>query len=184
MGDLLLVRHCSSSGQAADAPLTADGLRDAVALAEALREYAIDHVVSSPYLRARQTLEPYAKAGGLSLHIDDRLRERALAGDFVEDFLPALERSFSDFDYCLEGGESCREAQARGRQALDEIARAGHALAALVTHGNLLTLLLHSIDPTYGFESWQRLSNPDVFLLRSAGRGGFAVERAWPPGSK
>ena len=153
-----------------------------MALAEALQGYGIDHVVSSPYLRARQTFEPLARAAGLPLHLDDRLRERALAGEVVEDFLPALEKSFSDFDFCLAGGESGREAQVRGRLALDEIAGGGHRLAALATHGNLLTLLLHSIDRDYGFESWQRLSNPDVFLLRAEGLGSFAIERVWPPG--
>jgi 2,3-bisphosphoglycerate-dependent phosphoglycerate mutase len=44
------------------------------------------------------------------------------------------------------------------------------------THGNLLTLLLHSIDPIYGFETWCNLSNPDLFLLRDDGHGSFEIE--------
>jgi len=180
VGDLLLVRHCTSSGQAADAPLTDEGLRDAEALAGELRAFPVDHAVSSPYLRARQTVEPFTRGSGLDLEVDVRLRERELAGALVADFLPALERSFTDFDYRLPGGESSREAQARGRSALDQIAAVGHRLALVATHGNLLTLLLHSIDPRFGFDSWRRLSNPDLFLLTDDGRGSFGIERVWP----
>ena len=72
--------------------------------------------------------------------------------------------SFDDLDYCLEDGESSRTAQARGTSAL-RAALASGARCVLVTHGNMLALILRSIDPTVGFDVWSRLSNPDVFVL-------------------
>src|SRR4051812_46465684 len=52
---LLLVRHCQSSGQAPDAPLTPLGQQQADQLADLLQARGIARIVSSPYTRAVQT---------------------------------------------------------------------------------------------------------------------------------
>ena len=49
----------------------------------------------------------------------------------------------------------------------------------VVTHGNLLALVLHSLDPEFGFEGWKSLTNPDVFVLCDAGSGRMTFERIW-----
>jgi 2,3-bisphosphoglycerate-dependent phosphoglycerate mutase len=51
---LYLVRHCQSSGQAPDAPLTALGRQQAEQLAAWLRPLGVARIVSSTYLRAQQ----------------------------------------------------------------------------------------------------------------------------------
>ena len=38
-------------------------------------------------------------------------------------------------------------------------------LVRLVTHGNLLTLILRSFETRFGFQAWEHLSNPDVYCL-------------------
>ena len=53
-----------------------------------------------------------------------------------------------------------------------------HSLALLVSHGNLITLLLNSIDPSYAFEAWKTLTNPDVLLLEPR-TGSYTIERLW-----
>ncbi|MCY1689538.1 hypothetical protein OVA29_00540 [Exiguobacterium sp. SL14] len=40
-----------------------------------------------------------------------------------------------------------------------------HDGSILVTHGNLLSLYLHSIDSTFGFEESLQLKNPDIFKV-------------------
>lgn len=35
----------------------------------------------------------------------------------------------------------------------------------VVTHGNLMTLLLRYFDERFGFEAWAALTNPDVYLV-------------------
>ena len=50
---------------------------------------------------------------------------------------------------------------------------------AVVTHGNLLALILKWADTTVGFELWSRLSNPDVFVLQTDGHGTREFNRVW-----
>ncbi len=56
-----LVRHCQTSGQEPDAPLTEQGHRQAVLLAQTLADEPLERIVSSPYLRAYQTALPLAE---------------------------------------------------------------------------------------------------------------------------
>ena len=58
---------------------------------------------------------------------------------------------------------------ARGRAAV-ETARQGISCAVVVTHGNLLTLILRSFDAHFGFDHWERLTYPDVFCVGEDGR--------------
>lgn len=165
MARILLIRHCQSSGPAPDAPLTASGAGAAQALAGRLRGLGVDATYSSSFLRARQTLAPFAAEQGLTLTIDDRLAERRLSGSPLEDWLDHVRKSFVDLDYAAPGGESLREAQARGLAALSEIAQRGHRLPAVSTHGNLLSSVLRHIDASFGFDAWQDLKNPDLFEI-------------------
>jgi len=160
---LLLIRHCATSGQASDAPLTDEGARQAVQLAGTLRDAPIDAIVSSPYARAVASVAPLAARLGLEIGTDDRLRERVLSPEPLDDWQDHLQRSFDDPDYAVPGGESLAEAQARGLAA---IAAAGaFRLPAVVSHGNLIAAVLRSVDPAFGFEAWRDLRNPDVFLV-------------------
>ena len=55
----------------------------------------------------------------------------------------------------------------------------GHRCPLLVSHGNLLGLLIHTIDPSFDHAAWGALTNPDVFAVRIRGTR-FSVERVWP----
>jgi 2,3-bisphosphoglycerate-dependent phosphoglycerate mutase len=54
--------------------------------------------------------------------------------------------------------------------------------AALVTHGNLLTLMLNALDPGFGYQFWRQLSFPDIYQLTFAGEELRGVERLWDAG--
>ena len=71
---LLLIRHAESEGNAAgrfqglrDYPLSAEGERQAVLLAERLRERHLDHIYASPLARADRTAAVVAAAKGMSV---------------------------------------------------------------------------------------------------------------------
>ena len=64
---------------------------------------------------------------------------------------------------------------ARGRAAVDAAAADAGGPVAVVTHGNLLALILHSFDGHSGFDTWAGLTNPDVYRIDSAGH----VRRWW-----
>lgn len=60
MDKLILVRHSETEGQHEDSPLTKSGVRQAQVLANFLDQsgYEIDHIISSPFLRAIETIKP------------------------------------------------------------------------------------------------------------------------------
>ena len=177
--NLIVVRHCAATGQDPDAPLTDAGAQQAQTLADFLSEYPIDHITTSEYLRARQSIEPFASRADLTIHTDFRLNERILSAEPLDNWQDVVRDSFDDHDLRAPGGESAREVLDRAWAALDEILAAGHALPLVVAHGNLLALVLHSLDPTFGFEGWKSLTNPDVFTLGDAGSRRMAFEGIW-----
>jgi 8-oxo-dGTP diphosphatase len=54
-------------------PVDEQGRRQSLALVDALAAFPIDRLVSSPYLRCVQSVEPLAEARGLEIELDDRL---------------------------------------------------------------------------------------------------------------
>jgi 2,3-bisphosphoglycerate-dependent phosphoglycerate mutase len=164
MTEIILVRHASSTHQATDAPLTAAGAAQSVMLAELLSTLEVTRIVSSPYRRAVQTVEPFSAQSGLAIELDARLGEHRLSGLELADWGEHLRASFDDLDRCLNGGESSRAARERALAAVEEAAATGQR-TLLSTHGKLLALLLSAFDASVGYDVWQKLSNPDVYVL-------------------
>jgi 2,3-bisphosphoglycerate-dependent phosphoglycerate mutase len=50
----------------------------------------------------------------------------------------------------------------------------------VVTHGNLMTLILRSFEPQCGFQTWEGLSNPDVYGITVHGDR-VKIARIWVP---
>jgi len=159
---LYLVRHCKATGQAPEAPLTNTGQEQARALVRFFEGKEIKHIVSSPFVRAVQSIEPLAESLGLPVEIDERLAERILSTEDLPDWMERLEESFEKLDLKLAGGESGFEAMERGAAVLE----AAPDRCVLVTHGNMMGLLLKQIDINFGFEEWIKLSNPDVYEVK------------------
>ena len=176
---MLLIRHCQSSGQDPDASLTDTGRHQAEALARFLSDYPIDMIVSSSYSRAQQSIEPFAATVGLPVHLDNRLIERTLSGSPIDNWREVVRDSFGDLELRIPGGESAHEVLDRGWAAITELLDGGHQLPIAVTHGNLLSLILNSLDPNFGYAGWESLSNPDVFALKEADDGRLVFERVW-----
>ncbi|MYA60824.1 MAG: histidine phosphatase family protein [Chloroflexi bacterium] len=177
--NLILIRHCQATGQEPDAPLTEFGQHQAQTLADFLTDYPIDHITTSEYLRARHSIEPFAHMNGMSIDQDDRFNERILSTEPIEHWQDIVKDSFDDHDLRAPGGESANEVLRRAWSGLNEVIGAGYEMPLVVTHGNLLALVLHSIDPAFGFQGWKSLTNPDVFVLGDAGSGRMTFERIW-----
>jgi 2,3-bisphosphoglycerate-dependent phosphoglycerate mutase len=175
---LYIVRHCKAAGQQPEAALTADGHLQAVQLAERLAVQPIERIISSPFVRAKQSIAPLAERLGLSIVTDKRLAERVLAASDLPDWLAALKSSFDDLDRSLAGGESSRAAMQRASEVAGEAMAHSASATLLVTHGNLMALLLKHFDDRIGFAHWQQLTNPDVYrITRTAGR--VEMARIW-----
>src|SRR6267142_989850 len=140
----------------------------------------VDLLVSSPYTRAQQSIAPLARRLGLAVEIDDRLAERVLAAQPLVKWRDAIRQTFEDLDLAWHGGESSRTAMARGRAAIDSLLARPECAPVVVTHGNLMTLILSSFAPQFGFQTWECLSNPDVYCLAVQGER-VEMSRTWVP---
>jgi 8-oxo-dGTP diphosphatase len=80
---LYVVRHAKAGdreeweGDDRLRPLSKPGRRQAEALVDVFKELPVEHVVSSPYLRCVQTVEPLAAQRGLRIETTDVLAEGA-----------------------------------------------------------------------------------------------------------
>ncbi|WP_349632711.1 histidine phosphatase family protein [Neobacillus sp. WH10] len=78
----------------------------------------------------------------------------------------------------LEGGESSKEAMNRIVEVVEEVFNCENENTIIVTHGNLMSLLIKYYNENFGFVDWQNLSNPDIFLLRNVSNK-VIYERLW-----
>lgn len=134
-------RFSGSAGE--DPPLSAEGVRQARAVAERLaRAGGVDAVVTSPLRRTRQTADVVAAALGLSVREVDGFRECAFGewegltfAEVRERWPEALAAWLSDTSVAPPGGESFDDVRRRVLRARDQVlARypGGHVL--VVTH--------------------------------------------------
>jgi probable phosphoglycerate mutase len=161
-----------------DSPLTELGVRQAEALASALRSAHCRALYSSDLGRAAQTAAIVGRALGLQVVTDERLRERHLGilqGRTMADFERehpdhyALLRG-SDPDYAIPGGESARQRHERCVACAEEVARrhTGQSIV-LVTHGGPLgSLMRHALGLP--------LAGPRRFSLLNASINTFAFK--------
>ncbi|WP_346929861.1 histidine phosphatase family protein [Clostridium sp.] len=166
MKNIYLIRHCKAFGQPAEAELTEIGIGQAIELKNYLLKYNINYIVSSPYVRAIKTITPFAEHLDLKINIDERVREKLLLPYGVEDYTPYLLAAYEDMDITFHGGESSNQATKRATEALTDILKLEEENVAIVTHGELFSLIMRYFDKVSGFDFWKNLSNPDVYLLR------------------
>ncbi len=139
MTRLFLIRHGSTAanerlpfvlqGCEIDGPLTETGLRQAAALAKALRDFAIHAIYSSPLLRARQTAGTIADGRAVDVVPVPELKEcsvgrwEGLAWETIRAEQPEeYERFFADpVNRPHPGGESYRDVLDRAAPAITRI---------------------------------------------------------------
>jgi len=140
----------------------------------------VDLLVSSPYTRAQQSIAPLAQRLGLAVEIESRLAERVLSAAPLALWREAIRQTFVDLDLAWPGGESSRTAMGRGRAAIDALLARPERALVVVTHGNLMTLILRSFAPQFGFQTWECLSNPDVYGI-AVHEERVEISRTWIP---
>lgn len=162
---LYIIRHCEADGQAPDARLTIAGAEASKRIAKFLASYDIDLVISSPYTRAIQTIETFIQDNNNPFKLDERLKERVLSSENLSDWYEKLQQTYIDKELKFSGGESSNEATKRINELVEEVKQSTHKSVAIVTHGNIMSLLLNHYQTHFGFEEWKQLSNPDVFEI-------------------
>ncbi|MBN8549445.1 MAG: histidine phosphatase family protein [Deltaproteobacteria bacterium] len=166
---LYLLRHCKAEGQDSYAPLTAKGMHQANILADLMVEFGITGIRCSPFVRATSSIMPFSLKTGIPVTVDEELAERRLGICPTEDWKAALKATFENDMLAYPEGESSKTALERGRAALHRALTLQGATPLIVTHGNLLTLLLCSFDKRFGFDEWERMKSPALYLVETRG---------------
>ncbi len=149
--DILLIRHGETDGnlkgfvQTADTPLNKVGRSQASSLQTTLAARNIKKIISSDFIRARQTIEEFAKKHNISYEHRESLRERdfgELKGKFYRDINSV--DVFKD-DFVPPGGESFQQFKDRVDVAWSEIIsmiKGQIGQVVVVTHGLVIKDLL------------------------------------------
>ena len=146
MTRIYLVQHGDKERAPGDPGLTELGRRQAQVTARWLQGMGLHEVHSSPLRRARETAEAIARAAGLTVRVDGRLRERMNwdGTQPFETFLAEWDRSTNDRDFVPGNGESSRSAGERLRAFLAAHSGGSGQIAA-VAHGGVTTDLLRTL---------------------------------------
>jgi 2,3-bisphosphoglycerate-dependent phosphoglycerate mutase len=175
---LYVVRHCQAEGQEPSASLTERGKQQAEALCAFLTDFDVNRIVSSPFARAIESIRPLSVRLGIPVETDQRLVERTLSTVPLADWREQLRVSFQDLDRGIGGGESSQVAMQRASAVLADILSHPAEHTVVVTHGNLMALMLKTFDDSIGFDLWERLTYPDVYAVAVLGTQ-RTIRRVW-----
>jgi probable phosphoglycerate mutase len=192
VAELILVRHGQSlanvafaaadadglmevavSGRDAEVPLTETGEEQAAALGRWLAALPAERrpqvVITSPYLRARETWRIAAEASGLDLPApttDDRLVDR-LMGDLELLTRAAIAARFPDeagrratageFEYTPPGGESFADIAVRLRSFLDDLHDRHPGERVIVVAHDAVVLMMRAVIEELGWDEVLRV---------------------------
>ena len=170
---LVLVRHANSVIPTPDGPdelvrpLRDSGLAQARDLAEELSAQRPTAVLSSPYLRAVQTVQPTADALGLTVDTRWDLREWDSGIAPSPDYARHFAHSWNHPNFARSGGESLAAFSGRVVRALKAVASEHAGGVVLIgTHGTFTAraLLAAGHDVTWGF--LENMPMPAVYRVR------------------
>lgn len=183
MTTLYFVRHAESpyiEGEERSRGLSEQGARDAERVRGLRLGEAIEVIVSSPYQRAKATVQPLADALGLPIVVQEDLRERKIGDLQGSSFGDAKRKLFREPDTFFPEGESSKAAQRRAIQAIEEILEAyGGKHIVIGTHGDIMTLMLHHYDQRFDYEFWQGTTMPDIYRAEFEAGRLVNIARLW-----
>ncbi|MGE7910616.1 histidine phosphatase family protein [Lysinibacillus xylanilyticus] len=183
---IYMIRHAESPfiiGQERTRKLSNQGEIDAKKVTAIMNEKEIDLVVSSPYIRAIQTIEGIVDSKNIEVKVFEELRERQLKGAYKlpeEEIKQAIKKSFEDIDFKLSGGESVRDVQNRAVPIIKDLLNKFEKKTIIIgTHGNVMTIILNYFNKEYGYDFWENTSKPDIYKLVFSQKKLQLVQRIW-----
>ncbi|ANC22635.1 MULTISPECIES: histidine phosphatase family protein [Bacillus] len=180
---LYIIRHGRAEGNKINSSLLCpEGKIQAERLSDFLLQRNITNVnqlISSPFLRAKQTAKVISEKLHLECSIEDRLREIDL--DEINDnehLAEKIKEQFEDFSLKLIGNESNQDVMDRLGTLKDDLLQRGGTFL-LVTHSVAMTLLLRHFDSSrFGVEEWGKITYPDVYLVTLTNNN-INIEHIW-----
>lgn len=183
---IYMIRHAESHfiiGQERTRKLSNQGEIDAKKVTVIMNEKEIDLVVSSPYIRAIQTIKGIVDSKNIEVKVFEELRERQLKGAYKlpeEEIQQAIKKSFEDIDFKLSGGESVRDVQNRAIPIINDLLNNYKTKTIIIgTHGNVMTIIMNYFNKEYGYDFWKNTSKPDIYKLVFSKEKLQLVQRIW-----
>ncbi len=170
MTTVYFIRHAEPDFEVHDdllRPLTVKGHADAKLVTAYLKDKKIDEVLSSPYLRAIDTVKDFADESGLNIKVIYEFRERKVDSAWIEDFTSFSKKQWEDFDYKLTDGESLREVQERNIKALNDVLLLHKGKNIVIgTHGTALSTIINYYQNTYGYEDFEKMKRLMPWIVK------------------
>lgn len=175
MTTIYFIRHAEpdyTNHNDRERPLTQKGKEDSKSVTQYLSDKNIDMVLSSPYMRAVETIKDFADLFGHPILIVEDFRERKVDSIWIEDFNKFTEMQWNDFDYKLSDGECLREVQNRNIDALMQVLGVyGNKNIVIGSHGTALSTIINYFEPSYGFEDFQRIRDIMPWIVKLSFQG-------------
>lgn len=175
---MVLVRHATSVVPEPSGPddfhrgLTRRGRAQAERLVAELVATRPVAVVSSPYLRAVQTVTPTARTLGLPVSTDLALREWDSGLAPRPDFADHYARSWADPDLARPGAESLTQLSERAVTTLRSLAAEfGGAPVVIGSHGTFLSRALAGFGVMVDWPFSQAMPMPAIYRLKLSDHG-------------
>lgn len=167
---IYLVRHAEPNYNNHDdvtRELTAKGLQDCQLLVDFFNQKPIDKIISSPYKRAVETIQPVSDQLGLPIDLVADFRERKIDDVWIEDFKTFTANQWQDFVYKhSDTGESLAEVQLRTIAALTDLLENSRTEQLIVSsHGTAISTMLNYYNPNFGLADFERIKTLMPFVV-------------------
>ena len=155
--------------------LSEDGKKACRPLAERLRPYAPDVIVTSTEPKANETGLRVSSILGVPFesapNLHEHQRETVPYHDSAETWHASVVRFFSQPDEVVLGEESAQQATDRFSAAVDDVLeKHPERNVAIVCHGTVISLYVAKIAGIDPFPLWQRLGLPSIVVMSGPDR--------------
>lgn len=148
-------------------PLTEKGKRDVELVNRFLENKEINIVLSSPFLRAIETVKGFSDLIKSEIIVLDDFRERRVDSCWIEDFNDFSMKQWNDFDYKLNDGECLREVQQRNIAALKQVlVEYENKNVVIGSHGTAISTIINYYDETYGYKEFTEIKKLMPWIVK------------------
>ena len=172
MKTIYFVRHAEPDRTVEDEvkrPLSLKGQKQSEKLSEYFVNKRLNYIYCSPYVRTRQTANYISNKNNIPVFEVNALHERVISKEWIPtlNFTEYSYKQWKDRSYKISTGESLHEAFNRFKDAVEKIISSTdeNGTVVIVTHATVISLFLNYIDSNFNWDSFCRISTPDVFKI-------------------
>ena len=147
-------------------PLTDEGVSDSKKVTDLLKTAAVDCFYLSPYKRCIDTIYESADFYGMSIALDERLKE-CKYGNLSGNFHEVIKKRWNDFAWHEGSGEPLGDVQNRNISAVYDILTANTDKTIVIgTHATALSVILNYFNSVHNSNDYFRIVNFTPYIIR------------------